>query len=659
MLQWVTALKALDASYYCFVHCRPCMVDQFNLVDSFPQRGEMISFYAVFICQDCEKEVDLLVNRCSNFRLDSGPPEVACPACGGRAEFDEVPELYFRYILSTPAPRPPPAANNAIGIGPEQADEGRGRRFEMKKEVEGGITVFWMSGFLDRPHYFKRAHDGVEGGAMLEISQLEGLSEAGRSGLGKFLSRLQERAVLARVPAVLVEPLSRLFADEPKLSTSIVSFLIPLRCTGCESIFAADIEAEGLSALVAGQASEVCPRCFHPLEPQWSEPTAARAAALPLAAAPPEVHAYLEKHPPTGRTHAGDRMASSIDPRRLLLGKYQILQPLGRGGMGEVFLARQIGPEDFEKLVVLKRVRRDRLGDGHSRDMFLKEARIAACLSHQNIVQIFDLERMGDEYLISMEYVNGIDLASALDLSRSLQMQWPIEVCCRVLADLCNALHAAHTYVDADGRPSPIIHRDVSPSNILLSTEGAVKLTDFGIARAASDPTESPAVFGKAGYAAPEQSDSTIGPTSERTDIFAAGVVLYECLTLRPVSRGPTMQPTTPFPGARIQALAHICVARSGATPLLQDVFERATHADPADRYRTVRELGRDLERIGRLVSEISTDDLALWIRRLVALRLEASGHQAAPIITIHTGSAVSGSLGLAKRRASEESGRR
>ncbi|HEU5059116.1 MAG TPA: serine/threonine-protein kinase, partial [Kofleriaceae bacterium] len=307
-------------------------------------------------------------------------------------------------------------------------------------------------------------------------------------------------------------------------------------------------------------------------------------------------------------------------------------------------LARHIGSGQLEKLVVLKRVRRDRLLDRDSRDLFLKEARIAARLSHPNIVQIFDLEKVDDEFLISMEYVNGIDLAGALAVSRALKITWPIEICCAVLAELCAALHAAHTYVDEEGRPSPIIHRDVSPSNILLSTEGAVKLTDFGIARAAGD-TEGEGVRGKAGYAAPEQWNQPGGVTDERSDIYAAGVVLFECVTLRPIAFGPTRPPSDGGDARwNPHAPPQICVIRSGTPPLLQDVFERAVQTDPAHRYRTARELGRDLERIGRMVGETTTEDLALWVRRLFALKLEASGHEAPPIVTIKTGGSSSAS---------------
>lgn len=642
VLQWMTALRGLQASYYCFINCRPNTMDQFNLVQSFPQRGELVSFYANFLCPECGHEMEELIDLRHHFEIHEtlSLPPVQCARCGVEAEFDEVPELYFKYVLSAPTPRPPPAASAVIGEG-EAVAAARGRRFEMKKDVFESLTAFWLSGYLDERNYFKRAADGVDGPVVLEIGDLEGISDAASSGFTRFLEKLDGKSMLARVPVTLIDSLVPLLRGRKAGRASVLSFLVPLRCTGCRRLFGGDIAADKFADLVKGDTSEICPHCMHPLEPQCPTGVAASATQLPSAEAPDVVRTYLRANPPNPRLVGADRLELGSDSRHLLLGKYQVLHPLGKGGMGEVFLARQVGPEHFEKLVVLKRIRRDRLRDRQSRDLFLKEARIAARLSHRNIVQIFDLERVDDEYFISMEYVNGIDLAGALQLSRQLRISWPIDVCCRVVAELCSALHAAHTYLDENGRPSPIIHRDVSPSNILLSTEGAVKLADFGIARVASEASEESGFSGKAGYSAPEQwSDARAA--DERSDIYGVGVVLFECVTLRPISFGPTAPPaggSGPVPATwRPHSPPQICVARSGTPPLLQDVFERAIQPDPRYRYGSARELGRDLERIGRLVGETTTDDLALWIRRLVALQLESSGHEPAPIVTLNSG---------------------
>jgi serine/threonine protein kinase len=616
-------------------------MSQFNLVQGFAQRGELVSFFAPFVCPSCGREIDRLIDLRHYFEMleTLALPQVECPGCKSSAEFDEVPELYFKYALSAPAPRPPAAANAAMGG--EQGVVRRGRRFEMKKEVGDEITAFVLSGHVDQGAYFKRAADGVEGTPVLDVADMEDIADAGKAGLLRFFDALGERAVLVRVPPTLIEPLTALFAMRPALATKVASFLVALRCTGCRQVFGADVNGDKLSELVESTGSaELCPACMHPFEPpRLPAADLAAAAALPTCAPSVAVQRYLRTHSPAGRMSGVDRLAGPVAPRPLLLGKYQILRPLGQGGMGEVFLARQQGPENFEKLVVLKRIRRDRIGDPQSRDMFLREARIAACLSHPNIVRIFDLERMDDEYLITMEYVNGIDLARALQVSREARMFWPIDICCRVIVDLCSALHAAHSYQDEE-RSAPIIHRDVSPSNILLSTEGAVKLADFGIARAPGDVADVALTRGKVGYAAPEQSSGSELPISERTDIYAAGVVLYECLTLRQLTFGPTAPPTGAAASWRPHLPPQINVARGGAPPLLQDVFNRAIAEDPAQRYRTARDMGRDLERIGRMANQTTGDDLAAWIRRLIGLRRE-SGPSAPSILTMHTDDAV------------------
>jgi len=662
ILHWINALKSLQASYYCFVNCRPSAMDQFNLVQAFPQRGELVTFYAPFVCAQCDKPVERLIDLRHNLEIDFfGAPEVACPKCGAQAEFDDVPDLYFRYVLSVLPPRPPPEVAEAIGDAPGKTP--RHRRFELKKTIGDRLTVFGLCGYLDSRDYFKRADHGVDKLAMLELAELDGMAEQGAKELAKFIQRLDAGAVIARVGEHLVEPLQRFFADHRKVRADVVSFLIRFRCPSCMSTYSADVAADQIADMSTGnRRTDACPNCMHGLEAQCSAQAIAAATALPIAPIPPEVGQYLQNNPPV--LPVGVSSSSPIDTGKLLLGKYEILRPLGQGGMGEVFLARQVGLDRLQRLVVLKRIRRDQLGDPSSQQLFLREAQIVARLTHPNIVQILNLEKINDEYLIAMEYVNGIDLARAIQLSRDLKLTWPVEICCRVITELCSALHAAHDYCDEQGRPTPIVHRDVSPSNILLSTDGVVKLADFGIAGIAGD--QMAVMRGKMGYVAPEQMQDSNRLVDHRADIFAAGVVLYECLTLRPISMGvttpvpgPTTDPTVAAARAgRKHTIPQICVARSAAPPLLQDVFERAIQVEPEHRYQSARDMGRDLERIGRMVSDTTTDDLALWVRRLVALKLEVDGRDgASPVVTLHTGQ-TGGSGPIRQRRLTDFPGR-
>ncbi len=219
-------------------------------------------------------------------------------------------------------------------------------------------------------------------------------------------------------------------------------------------------------------------------------------------------------------------------------GKYQLLKKLATGGMAEVWLARQTGIEGFNRTVVLKRILPHLAEDPEFVQMFLNEARIAAKFNHPNIAQIYDLGETGGTYYIAMEFIHGEDLGRVMRKAWSTG-QWiaqPLAI--RIVAACCEGLYYAHAKTDEQGRPLKVVHRDISPQNILISFDGSVKLVDFGIAKAADLPslTKSGAIKGKFAYMAPEQAAGKV--LDHRSDIFAIGLVLYELLTgVRPLKR--------------------------------------------------------------------------------------------------------------------------
>ena len=220
-------------------------------------------------------------------------------------------------------------------------------------------------------------------------------------------------------------------------------------------------------------------------------------------------------------------------------GKYQLLRKLATGGMAEVWLAQQTGIEDFRRSVVIKRILPHLAEDAEFVQMFLNEAKIAARFSHPNIAQIFDLGRENGSYFIAMEYVHGEDLGRIMRKAWSAGQWLTKPLALRIIAEACQGLFYAHERVDeSTGRPLRVVHRDVSPQNILVSFEGSVKLVDFGIAKAADQAslTRSGAIKGKFAYMSPEQASGK--PLDHRSDIFALGLVLYELLTgVRPIKR--------------------------------------------------------------------------------------------------------------------------
>src|SRR5687768_2124050 len=216
----------------------------------------------------------------------------------------------------------------------------------------------------------------------------------------------------------------------------------------------------------------------------------------------------------------------------VVYGKYQLLDLLARGGMAEVFKAKSHGVEGFEKILVIKRILPELSRNPQFVEMFINEAKIAVTLSHANIVQVFDLGKTDDTYFIAMEYVAGYDLATVLRRGRRYGKPLPTELAVYIVSEVAKGLDYAHRRRDNRMRPLNIVHRDVSPQNVLLSYEGEVKLTDFGIAKARTSvegETEIGVLKGKYAYMAPEQANGR--EVDGRTDLFALGTVLYESLS--------------------------------------------------------------------------------------------------------------------------------
>ena len=227
------------------------------------------------------------------------------------------------------------------------------------------------------------------------------------------------------------------------------------------------------------------------------------------------------------------KMAELPEDCRTASATYRTLRRLGKGGMAEIFLARQEGLAGFQRLAVVKRILPQYSADPGVAQMLLDEARIAGQLNHPNIVQIFDLGQKDGQYFIAMEFVDGCDVATLARIERNRQARVPTRLALRIVSEAAMGLDYAHRRVGLDGRPLNLVHRDVSPHNILCSREGAVKLTDFGIVKAAGKEqvTEIGIVKGKIHYMSPEQ--YTGGQVDARSDIYSLGVVLYQLTTGR------------------------------------------------------------------------------------------------------------------------------
>jgi hypothetical protein len=295
------------------------------------------------------------------------------------------------------------------------------------------------------------------------------------------------------------------------------------------------------------------------------------------------------------------------------IGNYTILERLAVGGMAEVFLGRTAGVGGFEKLVAIKRVLPQFAGHTAFVEMFLDEARIAAKLNHSNIVQIFDLGRWEDSFYIAMEYVAGVGLMALHRHFLANQGCASGPLAAYIVMNICTALDHAHTKRDSDGSPLNIIHRDVSPSNVMISFEGDIKLIDFGIARADQRLHETRVgdVKGKMGYISPEQLRGL--KADVRSDIYSTGVVLLGLLTNR-FTRD--WQPPLPAPSSLVD----------GVPPELEAVCVKAVAVDPDDRYQTAAVMGAALEEYWRR-TPFTRSHFSAWLKESFAEDYERQMH--------------------------------
>jgi serine/threonine protein kinase len=300
-------------------------------------------------------------------------------------------------------------------------------------------------------------------------------------------------------------------------------------------------------------------------------------------------------------------------------GKYTLLRSLARGGMAEVYLALQRAVAGFEKLVVIKRILPELARDQSFVEMLLHEARVAATLSHPNIVQTFDVGEVEGTYYIAMEHVNGEDIRSIVRAMKRVGMSdFPLEHALSIVRGVCAGLAYAHDKRDLDGRPIGIVHRDVSPQNVLVTFEGDVKVVDFGIAKstqvAVSEGVSGGQLKGKIPYMSPEQ--ATGQPIDHRSDIFSVGIVLFELSTGRRLFKSQNEHETLKLICER--EYPRPSQVRPGYPAALELIVMKALQRDVNRRYQSARELQADLEtfiRSERVAA--STVELGRWMELL------------------------------------------
>ncbi|MBC8132023.1 MAG: serine/threonine protein kinase, partial [Deltaproteobacteria bacterium] len=309
-------------------------------------------------------------------------------------------------------------------------------------------------------------------------------------------------------------------------------------------------------------------------------------------------------------------------------GKYYLLERINVGGMAEVFRAKAFGVEGFERLVAVKKILPNIAEDEEFIAMFIDEAKIAVQLQHANIAQIFDLGKVEDSFFIALEFVRGRDLRAMFDRVRQRSEVMPTPQACFIVMQVCEGLDYAHNKRDGQSQELHLVHRDISPQNVLIGFEGEIKLIDFGIAKAAgkASKTQAGILKGKFGYMSPEQVRGL--PIDRRSDIFSVGIVLYELLTGERLFMGESDFST--LEKVRNVEILPPSSYNKSIPEELERIALKALAKDPEDRYQNAIDLHDDLQAFLYTKGELySRKDLAAWMKKMFPAEIEEENTKA------------------------------
>jgi serine/threonine protein kinase/Tfp pilus assembly protein PilF len=280
-------------------------------------------------------------------------------------------------------------------------------------------------------------------------------------------------------------------------------------------------------------------------------------------------------------------------PSPVKFGKYYLLEKIATGGMAELFRAKLTGAEGFEKLIAIKKILQHLNSEDKLVSSFIDEAKLAALLHHPNIVQVYDFGYMNETYYIAMEYLFGKDLRFTIKRTIEKSISIDFETSLYIVSQLLSGLDYAHSLKDFSGNPLKIIHRDIGPQNIFITYDGQVKIIDFGIAKAATQDTNTQigTIKGKVSYMSPEQANGDV--VDHRSDIFSAGIVLYELLTLRKMYEGDTFQVLAKARNASFEPIENI---NPNFPESIYGILTKALEKNPDRRYQSSESMLQDID---------------------------------------------------------------
>ena len=535
--QWLRGMDALPKSLtdiYLF-GCPTFFVDQLNMVLNFAGTCKVLTVLAPYTCPSCGVEssetIDVLALRST---LAKDPPEKTCSKCGGKLQFDEMPESYFAFATKCGALSLQPAAARILATRGLYAssDTASEKPPKVIKLIHGSVTYFHIVGTIGALFRARPFLVGAEGEVVIDLAEVTRFELGGQKEWRRLIKSLASQ--VSSITLVDVgETLLSAAGDTLSLARhiAVASLLVPFECQECHRV---SQESENLATMNWPIKIEdrVCTTCGGTRRSKLSMDSLAplqKASTRPLPASAKVVESRSEllsralTDANVAQAGVNERQTTVNDT---VLGNYRIIRRLSAGGMAEVFLAKQIGFGGFEKPVAIKRIQNKLLENRHQTiELFLNEAKIAGRLTHPNIVQVLDVGEEGGALYLAMEFVHGRDLR---DVVKTLQKQdavMPLAEALYVAREVAKALHYAYWSNDMSGKRLSVVHRDVSPHNVILGYDGTVKLLDFGVAMSAITENAQSLIVGKWTYMSPET--TLHGQTDHRSDLFSLGVILY------------------------------------------------------------------------------------------------------------------------------------
>jgi serine/threonine protein kinase len=609
--QWLKGMDALPKTItdLYLLGCPTFFVDQLNMVLNFAGASKILTVVAPYTCPSCGVEsgetIDVLVERANLAK--GGLPEKECARCGGKLEFDETPESYFSFVNKYAASSIAPSAAQMLAAHGlyTSLDSAAEKPPRIIKLVHGSVTYFRIIGTIGSMFRARPLLVGAEGEVVIDLAEVNRFDAAGQKEWKRLL-----KSLATQVPAVTLVDVNESFlaaaGDTLTLARhiTVASVLVPYVCIECGR---ASQESESILTTNWPRNFEdhVCTTCGGTTRNKMSSEALTPLQKASTSTPPASAKLISQRDEILSRAltdanvaQAGEGASATVAADDTILGKYKIVRRLSEGGMAEVFLAKQVGIGGFEKPVALKRIQRKLLDSRHMAiDMFLNEAKIAGRLTHPNIVQVLDVGEVQGALYLAMEYVHGKDLRDVIKKLQKGGNLMPLGEACYVVREVAQALHHAYWSMDMAGQRLSVVHRDVSPQNIILSYEGTVKLLDFGVAMSSVTEHAETMIVGKWLYMSPE---TTLNEhIDHRSDLFSLGVILYLlCSGYMPFAGKEPKEIVKKIRSGQYKPLQEIAPQ---VPEQLASLVSRLLAPNPDDRPQRGQEVAQELTEIARM----------------------------------------------------------